>query len=121
MNKKKKNYYETVIIFTPVLSDEQIKISYNDYKKFFLKKKIKILKIKELGMKKLAYEIKKKKNGFFYLFIYKSYPNLIKEINDKILQDERIIRFLIIKMNKYAIKYYKYNNKLNNEKKNKNI
>ncbi|WGH27694.1 MAG: 30S ribosomal protein S6 [Candidatus Shikimatogenerans bostrichidophilus] len=112
-----KKYYETIIIFTSILSEEQIKISYNEYKKYFKKKNIKIFKKKNLGMKKLSYEIKKNKNGFFYLFIFKSYPNLIKKINNKMLQDERIIRFLIIKMDKYAIKYYKNNDK----KKNKNI
>ncbi|MDH3004531.1 MAG: 30S ribosomal protein S6 [Candidatus Shikimatogenerans sp. JK-2022] len=98
-------HYETIIIFTPVLSEKQINNAYEDYNIFFKKKNINIIKTEKWGMKKLSYKIKNKNNGFFYLIEYESKPKFIKKLNKKILQDERIIRHLIVKMNKHAIEY----------------
>ncbi|WGH27178.1 MAG: 30S ribosomal protein S6 [Candidatus Shikimatogenerans bostrichidophilus] len=109
-------HYETIIIFTPVLSDDQIKNSYNEYKNYLIKKDVKIIKKEKWGMKKLAYKIKNKYNGFFYLFEYKANVNLIKKLNFKLINDERIIRFLTVKMNKFAIEYSKTRKKIKNEK-----
>ncbi|MDH3004579.1 MAG: 30S ribosomal protein S6 [Candidatus Shikimatogenerans sp. JK-2022] len=100
-------HYETIIILTPVLSEEQIKNVYIEYKLFLKKNKVNIIKKEKWGMKKLAYKIKNKSNGYFYLFEYECVPLFIKNINNKILQDERIIRYLTVKMNKHAIEYSK--------------
>ncbi|WGH24691.1 MAG: 30S ribosomal protein S6 [Candidatus Shikimatogenerans bostrichidophilus] len=98
-------YYETIIILTPVLSEEEIKNFYLEYKNYLTDNNVKIIKKEKWGMKKLSYEIKKKLNGFFYLFFYKSNPIIIKPLNNKLLQDERILRFLTVKINKYGVKY----------------
>ncbi|WGH25795.1 MAG: 30S ribosomal protein S6 [Candidatus Shikimatogenerans bostrichidophilus] len=115
-----KRHYETIIVFTPVLSDNQIKNAYIEYKDFLIKNNVNIIKKEEWGMKKLAYTIKKKNNGFFYLFEYESETFLIKKLNNKLIQDERIIRFLTVKMNKHAIEYSlnRKINKINNNKEN---
>ncbi|MDH3005007.1 MAG: 30S ribosomal protein S6 [Candidatus Shikimatogenerans sp. JK-2022] len=108
-------HYETIIIFTPVLSEEQINNAYIEYKLYLKKNNVNIIKKEKWGMKKLAYKIKNKTNGFFYLLEYESDPSFIKNLNNKILQDERIIRYLTIKMNKHAIEYSL--NRKKNEKK----
>ncbi|WGH26152.1 MAG: 30S ribosomal protein S6 [Candidatus Shikimatogenerans bostrichidophilus] len=108
-----KRQYETLIIFTPVLSDEQIKNSYNEYINYLIDKNTNIIKKEKWGIKKLAYTIKKKKNGFFYLLQYITNVSIIHKLNLKMIKDERIIRFLTVKMNKFAIEYY-----LNFKKKN---
>ncbi|WOX79174.1 30S ribosomal protein S6 [Candidatus Shikimatogenerans bostrichidophilus] len=106
-------HYETIIVFTPDLLE--IESCYEEYKNFLIKKNVKIIKEEKFGLKKLAYTIKKKKNGIFYLLEYESETKFIKKINLKMIQDERILRFLTIKMNKYAIEYsQKKNNYKNN-------
>ncbi|WGH25057.1 MAG: 30S ribosomal protein S6 [Candidatus Shikimatogenerans bostrichidophilus] len=109
--------YETILIFTPVLSDEQINNAYKDYNNFLNINNANIIKEEKWGMKKLSYKIKNKNNGFFYCFTFKSTTSFIKLLNNKILLDERIIRFLIIKMNKYAIQYSNKKKIENEEKK----
>ncbi|WGH24875.1 MAG: 30S ribosomal protein S6 [Candidatus Shikimatogenerans bostrichidophilus] len=106
-------YYETIIILTPVLSEEEIRKFYFEYKRYLINNNVSIINKEKWGMKKLAYEIKKKLNGFFYLFFYKSEPTIISVLNNKLLQDERVLRFLTVKMNKYGVKYSlrKKNNK----------
>lgn len=114
-NKTIVKHYETIIIFTPVLSESQINETYNEYKNYLKKKNVKIIKVEKWGIKELSYKIKKKNNGYFILFEYKTKVNFLKKINKKMINDERIIRFLTVKMNKYAIEYSK--KKLKNEKK----
>ncbi|BDT61631.1 MAG: 30S ribosomal protein S6 [Flavobacteriales endosymbiont of Rhyzopertha dominica] len=108
-------YYETIIIFTPLLSEKQIISTYNEYKEYLLHKNIEIIKVEIWGLQKLAYSIKKVKNGYFYLLVYKTKTKFIKIFNVKILQDDRIIRYLTVKLNKYAIEYL--NKKKDYEKK----
>lgn len=106
MNKKKeKRIYEIVLIFTSMLSEEEINKKFLNYKKYLKKKKINLIKEENWGIKKLFYKIKKNNNGYFYLLEYECKPKFIKKFNIKILQDETIIRHLIVKMNKYAIEY----------------
>ncbi|WGH25970.1 MAG: 30S ribosomal protein S6 [Candidatus Shikimatogenerans bostrichidophilus] len=108
-------YYETIIIFTPLLSEKQIISTYNEYKEYLLHKNIEIIKVEIWGLQKLAYSINKVKNGYFYLLVYKTKTKFIKIFNVKILQDDRIIRYLTVKLNKYAIEYL--NKKKDYEKK----
>ncbi|MDH3004891.1 MAG: 30S ribosomal protein S6 [Candidatus Shikimatogenerans sp. JK-2022] len=117
MLNKIKNY-ETILIFTPVLSDKIVQNVYLEYENFLIENKAEIINKEIWGMKKLAYKIKKNKNGFFFILQYKIFPNFLEIIKNKILQDERIIRFLIIKINKNALEY-SLKNKKKNEKENK--
>jgi len=99
------NRYETVFILTPVLSDEQAKEAVQEYKKFLKKNGAKIQLEKFWGLRKLAYQIKKKSTGFYHLFEYEAPGELIKKIETDFKRDERILRFLTVKLDKYAIEF----------------
>lgn len=57
------------------------------------------------GLRKLAYPIQKKTTGFYYLIEFKADGNLIDKLEIQFRRDERIIRFLTIKLEKYALEY----------------
>ena len=57
------------------------------------------------GMRKLAYPIQKKTTGFYNLFEFKADPSFIAKLETAYRRDERLLRFLTFKMEKYAIKY----------------
>jgi small subunit ribosomal protein S6 len=57
------------------------------------------------GLRKLAYPIQKKSTGFYYLIEYKAEGSIISEIEVLFKRDERIIRFLTVKLDKHAIAY----------------
>lgn len=57
------------------------------------------------GLKKLAYPIQKKSTGFYYLIEFKSDPKMVDILEIGYRRDERVIRFLTTKMEKYAIEY----------------
>ena len=111
------NHYETVFIATPVLSDTQMKEAVNKFKKIITDGEGEIIHEENWGLRKLAYPIQKKSTGFYYLIEFKTEGELISKPETEYRRDERIIRFLTFRMDKYAIAYSeKRRKKQQNEK-----
>jgi len=111
------NHYETVFIATPVLSDTQMKEAVNKFKKIITDGEGEIIHEENWGLRKLAYPIQKKSTGFYYLIEFKTEGELISKLETEYRRDERIIRFLTFRMDKYAIAYSeKRRKKQQNEK-----
>ena len=56
-------------------------------------------------MRKLAYPIQKKSTGFYQLIEYKAEGNVIADVETELKRDERVMRFLTVKLDKHAIAY----------------
>ena len=95
------NQYETVFILTPVLSDEQMKETVAKFKKLLTE----ILNEEAWGLKKLAYNIEKKTSGFYNLIEFKAEPTLINKLETGYRRDEKVIRYMTVKLEKYAAQY----------------
>lgn len=109
-----KRHYETVFILTPVLS--QIKVEETVEKiQNFLKEKNAIIEYHESwGLKKLAYSINNKTTGYYELIQFKidytkatKNKNIISALDINLKRDEKVIRFLTVKLDKYALVYAK--------------
>ncbi len=99
------NQYETVFIMTPVLSDEQMKEAVDKFRGHLKAKKAEIVLDESWGLRKLAYPIQKKSTGFYHLFEYKIDGEELQEFEIMYKRDERILRFLTVKLDKHAIAY----------------
>jgi small subunit ribosomal protein S6 len=99
------NQYETVFIMTPVLSDEQMKETVKKFRDLLDKHSAEIVHDSSWGLKKLAYPIQKKTTGFYYLIEFKAEGSAINTLEINFRRDERIIRFLTVKLDKHAIAY----------------
>ena len=99
------NQYETVFILTPVLSDEQMKEAVKKYEDQLTNNGAEIVHEENWGMKKLAYPIQKKSTGFYQLIEYKAEGNVIADVETELKRDERVMRFLTVKLDKHAIAY----------------
>jgi small subunit ribosomal protein S6 len=99
------NQYETVFIMTPVLSDDQMKETVAKYQKLLRDKGAEIVLEDNWGLRKLAYPIQKKSTGFYYLIEFKADGDIIKDVELAFKRDERIIRFLTVKLDKHAVAY----------------
>ena len=99
------NQYETVFILTPVLSDEQTKETVAKFKKILTDNGAEILNEEAWGLKKMAYSIDKKSTGFYNLVEFKGEPSLIKKLETGFRRDEKVIRFMTVKLDKYAAAY----------------
>ncbi len=99
------SHYETVFILTPVLSDVQVKETVAKFKKVITDNQAELVHEENWGMKKLAYPIKNKASGFYQLFEFKADPSLIEKLELQYRRDEKVIRFLTFKHDKYGIEF----------------
>uniref|UniRef100_A0AB33IT58 Small ribosomal subunit protein bS6 n=1 Tax=Prevotella sp. GTC17254 TaxID=3236794 RepID=A0AB33IT58_9BACT len=99
------NRYETVFILTPVLSDEQMKETVAKFKKLLTGNGAEILNEEAWGLKKMAYAIEKKSTGFYCLLEFNAEPTLIDTLETGYRRDEKVIRFITVKLDKYAAEY----------------
>jgi len=99
------NQYETVFIMTPVLSDDQMKEAVEKFRGILREKGAEIVHEENWGLKKLAYPIQKKSTGFYHLLEYRAEGEIINDLEIAYKRDERILRFLTVKLDKHAIAY----------------
>lgn len=97
--------YETVFIMTPVLSDEQMKEAVSKFQTYLKDKGAEIVFEDHWGLRKMAYPIQKKSTGFYHLIEFKAEPTLVAQLELEMKRDERIIRFLTVALDKFAIAY----------------
>ena len=114
------NQYETVFIATPILSEEQVKEAVNKFTKIITDNGGEILHTENWGLRKLEYPILNKKTGFYNMIEFKAPGDFINKLEVEFRRDEKIVRFLTFRMDKYAIAYSeKRRNKLSEAKKEK--
>ena len=99
------NNYETVFILTPVLSDVQMKEAVEKFKTLLVNEGAKIVSEENWGLRKLAYPIQKKSTGFYAMLEFEADPSVIAKLEINFRRDERVIRFLTFRMEKYAVQY----------------
>ncbi len=104
-NQTSMNHYETVFILTPVLSDVQMKEAVEKFKGILTAEGAAIVNEENWGLKKLAYPIQKKSTGFYQLIEFDAEPSVIEKLEVNFRRDERVIRFLTFKQDKYAAEY----------------
>lgn len=108
------NQYEAVFIMTPVLSDQQMKETVEKFKNVLTESGAEIINEEEWGLKTMAYPIQKKSTGFYELFEFKAEPEVVNKLEVAFRRDERVIRYLTVKLEKYAAEYAaKRRNKFN--------
>ena len=99
------NQYETVFISTPVLSDEQMKETVAKFKSLLTDNGAEILNEEAWGLKKMAYAIDKKSTGFYCLIEFKGEPTIVNTLETGYRRDERVIRYMTTRLDKYAAQY----------------
>lgn len=89
-------HYETMFILKPTLTQEEIDAKIEFFKNILLNNGATIDGCINMGMRNLAYEIKKNKRGYYYVIYFKSAANIIAELERNYRITEDIIRFIVI-------------------------
>ncbi|MEM9544795.1 MAG: 30S ribosomal protein S6 [Bacteroidota bacterium] len=98
--------YEVTFIVDPVLSGDEIKSTAKAYEDFLKDSGSSIVHVDELGLKQLAYPIKKRTSGIYYVIEYQTPTgSFLPKMELSLKRDERILRFLNVKLDKYGVKY----------------
>ena len=98
--------YEVTFIVDPVLSTDEIKATADSYVEHLKSEGCKIVHIDDMGLRQLAYPIKRRSTGVYYCIEFESETGeFISKLELALQRDERIIRFLTVKLDKYGVKY----------------
>jgi len=99
------NNYELMVIFTPVLSDDDFKVAQKKYVTFVKEHGGEIVHENPWGLKSPAYSIQKKTTGLYWVLEYHAPSNLNEQLKIQMLRDENVLRHLVTALDKYAVEY----------------
>jgi small subunit ribosomal protein S6 len=99
------NNYELMVIFTPVLSDEEFRAAQKKYTSLVTDNGGSIVSENPWGLKSLAYPIQKKTTGLYWVSEFIAPSDFNEKLKIQLLRDESVLRHLTTKLDKYAIEY----------------
>ena len=90
------NKYESVIIINPNVEETALKELIERFQNL-INTDGKVENVNELGKKKLAYEIKKNKEGYYVVYDFEANPSLIAELERNYRITDDVIKFMVIR------------------------
>ena len=99
------NNYELMVIFTPVLSDDEFKASQKKFTTFIKDNGGEIVHENPWGLKSLAYPIAKKTTGLYWVMEYKAPTDFNEKLKIQLLRDDNVMRHMFTVLDKYAVEY----------------
>jgi len=99
------NNYELMVIFTPVLSEEEYKAAQSKYASLVTDNGGEVLHTNPWGLKSLAYPIAKKTTGLYWVIEYKAPTSFNEKLKTQLLRDESVMRHMYTVLDKYAVEY----------------
>ena len=98
------NYYEHTIIVKHNLQESQSKKVIEKYESLINKNSGKVLKTEEWGLRNLSYDIKNNKKGFYFHIKFEGIGKTVEELESEENIDEKLLRFLTVKVKKHDLK-----------------
>ena len=99
------NNYELMVIFTPVLSEDDFKAAQKKYTSLLKENGGKVVHENPWGLRSLAYPIKKKTTGLYWVLEYDAPSDFNEKLKIQLLRDENILRYISTRLDKYAVEY----------------
>ena len=99
------NNYELMVIFTPVLSEDEFKAAQKKYSDFVNDHGGTVVHSNPWGLKSLAYPIRKKTTGLYWVAEFTAPSDFNEKLKIQLLRDESVLRHMANKLDKYAVEY----------------
>ena len=99
------NNYELMVIFTPVLSEDDFKSAQRKFTDLITDNGGEIVSTNPWGLKSLAYPIQKKTTAIYWVAEFKGQSDFNEKLKIQLLRDEQVLRHMVTKLDKYAIEY----------------
>ena len=90
--------YEMISIFRPGLGEDEVNAIVENTRKIIEGDQGTVIYSARWGMKKLAYPIKKEKQGLYYFYEYVASPAAVTEIERKFRIDDNVLKYLTVKI-----------------------
>jgi small subunit ribosomal protein S6 len=105
MAKKDLQSYELMVIFTPVLSEDEYKGIQKKYADFIKENGGKVTHQNAWGLRSLSYAIQKKTTGMYWVAEYQAPAELHSKMEIFMNRDESVLRHMVTALDKYAVAY----------------
>jgi small subunit ribosomal protein S6 len=99
------NNYELMVIFTPVLSEDEFKNVQKKFSDLITEAGGEIVNSNPWGLKSLTYPIQKKTTGIYWVAEFRASSDFNEKLKIQLLRDEQVLRHMITKLDKYAVEY----------------
>ena len=90
--------YEIMFVVRPDMEEAEIRKTAEEMKKVLETGKANFVEEKNMGQRELAYEVKKFKTGYYFLYIVEANSDVIDEFDRVVRINEKVIRHLIVKV-----------------------
>jgi len=97
------NHYELMVIYSPNLTEDEQRQQFSLVEELLKHENARINWVDHWGKRKLAYLVKKQRQGIYDWFYFELDPSRISEIDRKLKMSEVILRFMITKMEKLQV------------------
>lgn len=99
-------HYEVTFIVDPVLSSDEVNATVQKYATQLTEAGYTIVATDEMGLRELAYPMKKRHSGFYFTIEFAGADgNIISRLELNMQRDEKILRFLTVALDKYGVQY----------------
>jgi small subunit ribosomal protein S6 len=98
-----KHVYESAVLINAALDDEIIKSLIEKIKETITNNGGDLLEIEDWGRKRLAYQVKKSKIGYYAIFRFNSPPDIVPKLERNYQLDENVLRYLTVALSKDAL------------------
>ena len=99
------NNYELMVIFTPVLSDDDYKAAQKKFTNLIKDNGGEVLHTNPWGLKSLAFPINKKTTGLYWVLEYTAPSDFNEKLKIQLLRDDNVMRHMFTALDKYAVEY----------------
>ena len=104
-NANKLQSYELMVIFTPVLAEDEYKTAQQKFTDIITSNGGSVVHSEAIGLRSLAYPIAKKTTGLYWLMEYQAPTDVNAKLEIQLGRDESIMRQMITRLDKYAVEY----------------
>jgi small subunit ribosomal protein S6 len=91
------NKYELAVVVSAKIEDDERAATLEKVKSLITKNGGTITNVDEWGKKRLAYEVQKMKEAFYYFIQFEAASNVPAEIESRIRLMEDVVRYLVVK------------------------
>ncbi len=99
-------HYEVTFIVDPVLSGDDVKSTADHIQKELKDFGATIVAVDEMGLRQLAFSINRRSSGVYYCIEFAcEVADWLGKFELNLKRNERLLRFLTVKLDKYGIKY----------------
>ena len=95
--------YESAVLINAALDDETIKNLISKIRENITTNGGEIIEVEDWGRKRLAYQVRKSKIGYYAIFRFNSLPDIVPKLERNYQLDDNILRYLTITLSKDAL------------------